>query len=82
MEPLLFVSAGAYPALVVSMEDYSKEPATLVEFILEKTTKGTLLRIIESGFDMLPRKRRDEAFRMNSEGWSTQIVNITHHVEE
>jgi uncharacterized protein YndB with AHSA1/START domain len=82
MEPERLFSFTWHPYAIDPMEDYSKEPATLVEFILEKTTKGTLLRIIESGFDTLPRKRRDEAFRMNSEGWSTQIVNIAHHVEE
>jgi hypothetical protein len=82
MEPERLFSFTWHPYAIDLMEDYSKEPATLVEFILEKTTKGTLLRIIESGFDALPKKRRDEAFRMNSEGWSSQIVNIAHHVEE
>jgi hypothetical protein len=42
---------------------------------------GTLLRIVESGFDKLPDKRRDEAFRKNEGGWSTQLGNIAQHVE-
>jgi uncharacterized protein YndB with AHSA1/START domain len=61
--------------------DYSEEPSTLVEFTLEKTASGTLLRIVESGFDKLPSKRRDEAIRMNEGSWSAQLENIAQHVE-
>jgi len=49
---------------------------------LERTATGTLLRIVESGFDKLPSHRRDEAFRMNEGGWSTQLENIAQHVEQ
>jgi len=35
---------------------------------------------VESGFDKLPPARRAEAFRMNSEGWTTQMENIRRHV--
>jgi hypothetical protein len=41
-----------------------------------------LLRVVESGFDKLPSKRRLEAFRMNDSGWSAQIQNIARHVEQ
>jgi uncharacterized protein YndB with AHSA1/START domain len=56
--------------------DYSKEPSTLVEFRLEKTAKGTLLTVTESGFDKLPADRRLEAFRRNEGGWEEQVKNI------
>ena len=46
----------------------------------EKTANGTLLRIVEQGFDKLPSRRRDEAFRMNDKGWSIQVENIAQHV--
>ncbi len=62
-------------------EDYSGEPPTLVEFTLEKTASGTLLRVVESGFDKIPAKRRAEAFRMNDKGWGAQLENIARHVE-
>lgn len=39
-----------------------------------------LLTIIESGFDRIPRNRRDEAFRMNEDGWTAQIENIEKYV--
>ena len=60
--------------------DYSVEPATLVEFRLEPVDGGTLLKVVESGFDQLPAGRRDEAFRMNDGGWTGQLKNIERHV--
>jgi uncharacterized protein YndB with AHSA1/START domain len=82
MEPERLFSFTWHPYAVDPKEDYSAEPPTLVEFTLAKTATGTLLRVVESGFDALPASRRDEAFRMNERGWSAQIVNIERHVRE
>jgi uncharacterized protein YndB with AHSA1/START domain len=60
--------------------DYSKAPTTLVEFRLEKTKSGTLLRLTESGFDQLPADLRLEAFRRNEGGWIEQLKNIEGYV--
>jgi uncharacterized protein YndB with AHSA1/START domain len=60
--------------------DYSNEPMTLVEFILEEVKEGTWLTVVESGFDKIPASRRDEAFRMNDSGWGEQIENIADYV--
>jgi uncharacterized protein YndB with AHSA1/START domain len=56
--------------------DYSNEPTTLVEFVIERTEGGTLLSITESGFDQLPEDRREECYRRNEGGWTQQIKNI------
>ena len=80
MEPERLFSFTWHPYAVDPNEDYSKEPPTLVEFTLEPTAKGTSLRIVESGFDKLPSRRREEAFRMNERGWSAQLENIAQHV--
>jgi len=69
-----------HPHAVEPAVDYSKEPTTLVEFRLEKAAEGTWLSVVESGFDQIPAGRRDEAFRMNSEGWGTQMENVRRHV--
>ena len=61
--------------------DYSAEPTTLVEFRLEDAEGGTMLTIVESGFDKVPKERRDEAFRSNDVGWTEQLQNIRRHVE-
>jgi uncharacterized protein YndB with AHSA1/START domain len=80
MEPEWLFSFTWHPYAVDSKIDYSKERPTLVEFRLEKTLKGTLLQLTESGFDKIPSDRRLEAFRRNDGGWTEQIKNIENHV--
>jgi uncharacterized protein YndB with AHSA1/START domain len=70
-----------HPYAVDPNADYSKEPTTLVEFKLEDASGGTKLTVSESGFDEVPAERRDEAFRMNSDGWAEQTQNIKRHVD-
>ena len=63
--------------------DYSKEEPTLVEFLLNPMEDGsTRLTVIESGFDKVPAHRRDEAFRMNDNGWTQQMKNIGAYVSQ
>jgi uncharacterized protein YndB with AHSA1/START domain len=81
IEPQTRFSFRWHPYAVDPSIDYSKEPTTLVEFRLEETPEGTALTVIESGFDKVPKERRDEAFRMNSQGWTQQVENIRRHVE-
>jgi uncharacterized protein YndB with AHSA1/START domain len=69
-----------HPYAVDPEKDYSSEPTTLVEFRLEEVAEGTRLTVVESGFDHVPAERRAEAFRMNGNGWATQMENIRQHV--
>lgn len=69
-----------HPYAVDPQVDYSKETPTLVEFRLEKTAAGTLLRLTESGFGKIPAHRFADALRMNERGWSEQMTNIERHV--
>ena len=69
-----------HPYAIDPTVDYSAEPPTLVEFTLEAIPGGTLLTVTELGFAALPAHRRDLAFRMNEQGWSIQIQNITQHL--
>ncbi len=80
MEPERLFSYRWHPYAISPDVDYSAEPMTLVEFRLEEAEGGTLLTVVESGFDRLPSRRRAEAFRMNDNGWTEQIVNIERHV--
>lgn len=80
IEPERYFSFTWHPYPMDPKVDYSSEPPTLVEFTLEKTAKGTLLRVVESGFDKIPAARRAEAFRMNEGGWEAQMKNIAGHV--
>lgn len=81
MEPEDYFSYRWHPHAIDPKKDYSKEPTTLVEFRLAEAKGGTLLTIVESGFDALPASRRDEAFPRNAEGWTIQLENIRRHVE-
>jgi uncharacterized protein YndB with AHSA1/START domain len=80
IEPEHLFSFTWHPYAIDPNQDYSSEVPTLVEFTLEKIAAGTLLRVVESGFDKLPDKRRFEAFRMNEGGWGEQMKNIAQHV--
>lgn len=55
-------------------------PKTLVTFTLEESPEGTLLRVVESGFDTLPPAKREKAYRENDGGWAEQVRNIERHV--
>lgn len=61
---------------------HSEAPRTLVEFRLEQTKTGTLLRVTESGFDLLPGDIRLQAFRRNEGGWTQQMKNIETYVNK
>lgn len=69
-----------HPYSIDPKVDYSKEATTLVEFRLKEVSGGTLLTVVESGFEKLPADRRAEAFRMNDSGWQEQIENVRRHV--
>ena len=70
-----------HPYAVDPGRDYDQEPTTLVEFTLSETDDGVLLTIVESGFESLPRARRDDSFDANAEGWAIQTDLVRRYVE-
>ena len=80
IQPERFFSYRWHPYAVDPKADYSSEPMTLVEFRLDEAEGGTLLTIVESGFDRIPLARRAEAFRSNDGGWTGQIKSIARYV--
>lgn len=80
MEPEKLLSWRWHPAPLERGRDYSDEPATVVEFTLREVDGGTMLTVVESGFDQIPPERRMEAFRINSSGWDEQVNNVRKHV--
>jgi len=81
IEPQSLLSYRWHPHAVDPAVDYTKEQPTLVTFTLKDAPgKGTLLTVVESGFDNVPPHRRLQAFRMNSHGWEAQMDNIARHV--
>jgi uncharacterized protein YndB with AHSA1/START domain len=81
IEPQRLFAYRWHPYAVDPAKDYSQEPKTLVVFELREVPEGTLLTVVESGFENIPAARRAEAFRMNDGGWSQQVKNVQAHVE-
>ncbi|HEY5267038.1 MAG TPA: SRPBCC family protein [Acidimicrobiales bacterium] len=70
--------ASAYPG-----ELATEENSTLVEFSLTSTLEGTLLRVVESGFDSLdiPEDRVAHAgYENHSQGWPSVIGELAKYV--
>jgi uncharacterized protein YndB with AHSA1/START domain len=76
VEPESLLSYRWHPFAIEKETDYEQEERTLVVFTLHEVEDGTLLKVVESGFDKVPAHRRLEAFRMNSNGWEGQLRNI------
>lgn len=75
IEPPRRLAYRWHPYALDPKVDYSSEPTTLVEFLLTERDGGIDVEVIESGFDAIPPHRRDEAFRMNAQGWAAQMRN-------
>ena len=80
VEPEKRFSFRWHPYAMEPGVDYSGEPTTLIVFTLEEIEGGTLLTVVESGFDKIPASRRPKAFEMNSMGWRMQMENIKRHL--
>jgi uncharacterized protein YndB with AHSA1/START domain len=81
IEPQDLLSFRWHPYAIDPTADYTQEQPTLVTFTLKDAPgNGTLLTVVESGFDNIPPARRLEAFRMNDRGWAYQLDNIANHV--
>ena len=52
----------------------------IVEFTLDVVDGGTLLKVVESGFDKIPASRRTQAFEMDTAGWTGQMKNIAKYL--
>lgn len=82
MEPERLFSWRWHPHAVDPKADYSAEPTTLVVFELEEVEDGTLLTVVESGFEGIPLARRAEAYRGNEQGWTSQMKAIESYVSQ
>ena len=80
IEPQRLFSWRWHPYAVEPDVDYSAEPPTLVVCELEESAGGTVLTLVESGFDRVPAERRAEAYRMHEEGWAAQMKSIERYL--
>jgi uncharacterized protein YndB with AHSA1/START domain len=80
IEPERLFSFRWHPYAVEPGVDYSSEPMTLIEFVLQPMAEGVQLTVTESGFDRIPLERRATAFTMNEGGWSMMVKVIEKYV--
>lgn len=81
MEPEHTFSWHWHPGAVQPEADTS-EPMTLVVFRLEEVKDGTMVTVVESGFDQLSLERRTRAYEENSQGWDAQVKSLERYVRE
>jgi len=79
MEPERLFSFRWHPYAIEKGVDYSAEPTTLIEFVMEQMKDGVLLTVTESGFDQIPLARRVKAFTANEEGWGMVLKLIEEY---
>ena len=79
MEPERLFSFRWHPYAIEKGVDYSAEPTTLIEFVIEQKKDGVLLTVTESGFDQIPLTRRAKAFTANEEGWGMVVKLIKEY---
>lgn len=80
VKPERLFSYRWHPCAIDPDIDYSTEETTLVVMELSDVEGGTLLKVVESGFDKVPVVRRAEALRMNTGGWEAQLQNVARYV--
>ena len=80
IEPKQLFSFRWHPYAVDREVDYTTEPTTLVEFVLEDAPDGIMLTVSESGFDRIPLSRRAKAFLANEQGWTMVVTLIEKYV--
>lgn len=80
METGRVLSFRWHPYAVDPGVDYSGEPTTHVVFTLEDAPNGTLLTVVETGFDGIPAARRAKAYEMHEQGWAEQMKSISGYL--
>lgn len=82
MDPEKALAWRWHPDAAVAPElDLSNQPTTLVTFTLDEVAEGTLLTVVESGFDHIDPGRRTAAYRGNDDGWTGQMEAIERYLE-
>jgi len=80
MEPERLFAWRWHPGAAAPGESFASEPETTVVFELAEVPGGTLLTVVESGFDQIPLARRGRALKDNEGGWTAQMKAIEDYL--
>lgn len=61
--------------------DYAQEPMTTTVFDLEAHGEGTMLTVVESGFDAIGASRRASVLKDNVNGWLAQAKSLKEYLD-
>lgn len=62
------------------LQDYSREPTTLVEFTVQQERDGVRLTVTESDFEQLPAEHRERLRARNEQGWALQMKLVERYL--
>jgi uncharacterized protein YndB with AHSA1/START domain len=79
MQPERLLSWRWHPMVEIEA-GRTAQASTLVSFELQDVENGTLLRVVETGFDAISEEDRLKAYRGNEDGWTQQMQNIERYV--
>jgi uncharacterized protein YndB with AHSA1/START domain len=65
-----------HPGEDCELDKYPESEMTTVRFSLQDHPEGTLLTLIESGFENLPESRRAKCAEMNTMGWGWELTEL------
>ncbi len=69
-----------HPGIEKAGEDFSAEPFTEVVFELDEAEGGTLVRVVETGFELLPAERGTKQQKENDGGWAYMLQSLVRHL--
>jgi uncharacterized protein YndB with AHSA1/START domain len=70
-----------HPGEDCMLEKYPDSQMTTVQFSLSSSPSGTMLTMIEFGFDNVPVERRQAAVEANEKGWDWELEELQDFVE-
>ena len=80
-DPMDAMAYQWHPGDAHRLADHPVEHLTTVRFTLADAPEGTLLTMVESGFERIPDPRHTEALRENNGGWDSELPKIQPLVE-
>ena len=72
--------AFEWRSVPAQVSDQPSDAPTMVEFTVAARGTGSVVTVVETGFERLPLDKRLEAYRDNDEGWGIQLGNLAAYV--
>lgn len=71
-----------HPGEDCAIDKYPDDQMTTVRFSLEDHADGTLIKMVETGFENIPIERRQTCTENNTTGWRWELGELAHFVDQ